>query len=211
MARFSGAGDQVTAGFEIPGDVLQWRVTATCEGGHLRIAMAEEPNPLVDQACPGRSFGFSIRTGSRALQVTSTGSWEAVVDQQVEHPIDEPPLPGMTDRSRLATGAFAGVEQQGEGTATLFRLPDGRRALRLDPFLVTPNTDLFVWASEAPAPRTSADALFTPHVQLAELKATAGAQNYVLPDSLPLDRVRSIVIWCEPVRIAYAAAPLPRR
>ena len=116
----------------------------------------------------------------------------------------------MTDRSRLASGAFSGIEQDGRGTATVFELPGGGWALRLDPFFVTPNDDLFVWASEAEAPRTSADALFTPHVQLDPLKATAGSQNYVLPPTLPLERVRSIVIWCEPVRTAYAAAALAR-
>ena len=211
VTTLSGAGDHRSHAFEIAGDVLQWRVTATCHDGHLRIGVSGDPEPLVDQACPGRFFGFSIRTGSRALEVTAGGPWEAVVDEQVDRPLTEPPLAGMTDTTALAAGSFRGVEQDGHGTATLFELPDGRRALRLDPFFVTANDDLFVWVSEAKEPRTSADALFTPHVQLEALKATAGAQNYALPDSLPLERVRSIVIWCEPVRTAYATAPLRRR
>jgi hypothetical protein len=211
VATLSGTGDQTTERFEVAADVVQWRVTATCQAGHVRISVDGDPEPIVDQDCPGRFFGFSIKTGSRALDVRAGGPWEAVVEQQVETPLAEPPLPGMTTGNRLADGSFSGVEQAGSGTATLFRLPGGGRALRLDPFLVTANTDLFVWASEAEAPRTSADALHAPHVQLEALKATAGAQNYVLPTSLSVDRIRSIVIWCEPVRTAYAAAPLAPR
>ena len=210
MAKLSGTGDRTSDAFPIADDVLQWRVTVTCESGPVRVTVDGGPEPLVDQACPGRFFGFSILTGSRTLDVRAAGPWEIVVEQQVDDPLAEPRLPGMTDRNRLASGAFAGVEQQGDGRATLYRLPGGGRALRLDPFFVTPETDLFVWASEAEAPKTSADALFTPHVQLEALKATAGEQNYLVPDSLPTDRIRSIVIWCEPVRTAYAAAPLRR-
>jgi hypothetical protein len=43
------------------------------------------------------------------------------------------------------------------------------------------------------------------------LKATRGEQNYLLPAGLRADRVRSVVVWCVPVRIAYTAAALRRR
>lgn len=211
VASLTGTGNQRTAPFDIGAGALQWRVTASCHTGRIRVAPEGDPEPLVDDACPTRAFGFSIRTGRQALDIAAPGPWEVAVEAQVDEPLAEPPLPGMTERDRLATGSFFDVEQQGSGTVTLYRLADGGRALRLDPFFVTPNDDLFVWASEAPAPRTSADALFAPHVQLEPLRATAGTQNYLLPESLPDQRIRSIVIWCEPVRTAYAAASLVRR
>ena len=211
VATHTGQGDQRTAPFSTSNGILQWRVTATCQSGRLLVAQEGDPEPLVDEACPTRAFGFSIRTGGQALDIRATGPWEIVVEEQVDEPLAEAPLPGMTERARLAAGTFFGVEQQGSGTATLYRLAGGARALRLDPFFVTPNDDLFVWASEAAAPRTSAEALFTPHVQLEPLRATAGSQNYRLPDDLPEERIRSIVIWCEPVRTAYAAAALVQR
>lgn len=83
--------------------------------------------------------------------------------------------------------------------------------LRLDPFVVTANTDLFVWVSEAEAPKSSAEALGSVHVQIERLKATSGAQNYLLPADVATKSVRSIVVWCEPVRTAYAAATLVGR
>jgi hypothetical protein len=35
-----------------------------------------------------------------------------------------------------------------------------------------------------------------------------GNQNYEVPPDVPTERIRSIVIWCEPVSVAYIAAPL---
>lgn len=173
------------------------------------MTLVGETAELVElSSCPGNAFGFSIRTGPGELDVDATGGWEVVVEEQVDTPAAEPALSGMTDATRLAHGGFYGIDQDGSGTATLYRLPGGGRALRLEPFVVTRNSDLFVWVSEAPAPRTSAEALHSPHVQIARLTATAGAQNYELPDSVDLDRIRSVIVWCEPVRTAYAAATL---
>ena len=210
VATFGGTGDQRTGSFSIVGHAMQWRVTATCTDGHLRVDLAGEPSSLAEPVCPGRAFGFSIREGPAVLDVAATGGWEVIVDQQVETPASEPELAGMTDASLVADGDFYGIDQEGTGKAALYRLPDGRRALRFEPFFVTPNTDLFVWLSETEAPRTSEQALHSAHVQVQELTATAGAQNYLLPDDVDTTRIRSVVIWCEPVRTAYAAAALAR-
>ncbi len=208
VARFAGAGDQRTGRFTIADHAIQWRVTAVCSGGRLRVGLEGTPGPLAEPECPGRGFGFAIREGPATLDVEAVGEWEVLVDQQVETPAAEPPLAGMTDGKRVADGAFYGVEQTGTGTAELWRLADERWALRFEPFFVTPNTDLFVWVSEAEAPKTSREALDSVHRQIAELTATAGTQNYVLPGDVDHRRVRSVVIWCVPVRTAYAAAAL---
>jgi hypothetical protein len=212
VVTFAGTGDQRTAKFEIGAGALQWRVDVSCtDGGAMRVGLDGDPSVLVAlDDCPAKGFGFSIRTGPGVLDVDATGRWEIVVDQQVDTAVAEPALAGMTDGSRLAHGDFYGIDQDGSGTASLYRLPGGGMALRFFPFLVTRNSDLFVWVSEAPAPRTSEEALRTPHVQIDRLTATAGGQNYELPDSVDLDKVRSVVIWCEPVRTAYAAATLVR-
>ncbi len=209
VARFAGTGDRRTEGFDIATAALQWRVTLACTDGTVRVGLDGDPSPLAElSACPGNTFGFSIRTGRASLDVDATGVWDIVIDQQLDTPVAEPALAGMTDGNRRAAGDFYGIDQKGSGTVTLYRLPDGDGALRLDPFVVTKNSDLYVWVSEADAPRTSADALRSVHVQVDRLTATAGAQNYLLPDTVDLDRVRSVVIWCEPVQTAYAAAGL---
>jgi hypothetical protein len=208
VTRFDGRGDQQTPGFDIAGHAIEWRVAASCTEGSLTVSVPGEPEPLLTQDCPGRRFGFSIRAGPTVLDVTATGGWEIAVDQKVDTPISEPRLAGMTEDARLAGGEFYGIDQSGRGTVELYELPDGRRALRFEPFQVTANTDLFVWLSAAEKPTTSKDALTTDHTQIHELKATAGPQNYLVPDDVPSDRMRSVVVWCEPVRTAYAAAPL---
>jgi len=231
VSTFTGSGDERTEGFEIGAGAIQWRVTVRCSLGTIRVGLGGvgldgveldgvgpggvgvgldgETSALAELAdCPASAFGFSIRTGPATLDVAATGDWEVIVDQQVDTPVAESALAGMTDAARLAHGDFYGIDQEGSGTATLFRLPGGDRALRFDPFLVTRNSDLFVWVSEARAPRTSEEALRTPHVQIDRLRSTSGAQNYLLPDSIDLDQVRSVVVWCEPVRTAYAAATL---
>jgi hypothetical protein len=73
---------------------------------------------------------------------------------------------------------------------------------------VAQNTDLFVWLSEARQPRTSAEAVGAGRVSVGNLKSTLGNQNYEVPPDVPTERIRSVVIWCEPVAIAYSAAIL---
>ena len=163
---------------------------------------------MVDTACPKDDAGYSIVTGAVRLSIEATGAWKAIVDQQIDTPIEEPLLPGMTPDRVISSGSFYTVEVRGEGTARLYRLPDGRRILRFEGFATGENTDLFVWVSEAARPTTSLQALSTPHVELGNLKSTLGTQNYELPASLPTEKIKSVVIWCQPVAIAYAAVAL---
>ena len=211
VATFTGSGAFQTPAFSILPSAIQWRVRYTCSTGTLRIASnppPRRPGPVVDAACPKEDVGYSIVTGTVRLDVHATGEWKAIVDQQVDTPLDEPPVPGMTPDRVVASGSFYKVEMKGVGTAKLYRLADGRRYVRFEGFETSENTDLFVWISEARKPTTSLEALNAPHVQIGNLKSTIGTQNYEVPASLPTEKVRSIVIWCEPVAIAYAAAPL---
>jgi len=208
---FNGSGALTTPEFTILPNAIQWRVRFTCSTGTLRMTSnppPRRPGPLVDTACPKEGTGYSIVTGPVRMQVEATGTWKAVVDQQVDTPLDEPLLPGMTPDRVIAQGSFYKVEVRGEGTAKLYRLADGKRILRFENFQTGENTDLFVWLSEVAKPTTSEQAVRSPHVEIANLKSTLGSQNYEIPASIPTEKIRSIVIWCEPVAIAYAAAAL---
>jgi hypothetical protein len=192
-------------------DAIQWRVRWTCDTGHLRMTTTPPPRragPLVDEDCPGQGEGFSIQTGSVRLDVEASGPWRAIVDQQVDQPLAEPPPAEAAGAPVLAQGPFYPIEKPGSGKALLYQLPDGRRVLRFENFVVAQNTDLFVWLSEAPEPKTSAEAVGAPKVDIGNLKSTLGTQNYEIPADLPTDRIRSIVIWCEPVHVAYSGASL---
>ncbi len=211
VTTFNGNGPFQSPEFSILPNAIQWRVRYTCSTGTMRITSIPPPRrpaPVVDAACPKEAEGYSIVTGQVRIAVEATGQWKAVVDQQVDTPLDEPLLPGMTPDRVVAQGSFYKVEVRGEGTAQLYRLADGRRILRFENFVTGENTDLFVWLSEARRPTTSAEAINNPYVEIANLKSTIGTQNYEIPAAIPTDRIRSIVIWCAPVSIAYAAAGL---
>lgn len=211
VATFSGTGPAETPEVAILPDAIQWRVRYSCESPMLRIESIpppRRPGPLVDTACPREGEAFSIRAVPTRLRIGASGPWRAIVDQQVETPLAEPLPPGAVSASVAAQGSFYPLEKSGKGTARLYQLPDGRRILRLDDFEVSQNTDLFVWLSEAAEPTTTAEVVSAPKADIGNLKSTVGNQNYEVPADLPTDRIRSVVIWCEPVRVAYSAASL---
>lgn len=211
VTTFNGSGAFQTPEFTILPNAIQWRVRFTCTTGTLKINSnppPRRPGPVVDATCPKEDTGYSIVTGPVRMQIEATGTWKAVVDQQVDTPLDEPLLAGMTPDRVIAQGSFYKVEVRGEGTAKLYRLPDGKRILRFENFQTGENTDLFVWLSELPKPANSAQAVGSPHVEISNLKSTIGSQNYEIPASIPTEKIKSIVIWCQPVQIAYAAVAL---
>jgi len=211
VTTLSGTGTSAPAAFQIRADAIQWRVRYRCATGRLRVSTepaSRTSKPTIDAGCPAKGAGYSIVTGTVRVKVEAAGAWSLVVDQQVDTPLAEPPLPGMNPGSARTTGAFYPVDMKGRGVATLYALPRGRYALRLVDFEVTQNQDLFLWASQVRSPRTGAQAVSAPHVVLGPLKATAGEQNYLLPRGLNPEKVRALVVWCEPAQIAYAAATL---
>lgn len=214
VTTLAGSGRAQTARFDILDAAIQWRVRWTCEAGSLRITSDPPPRkarPVAEGACPAEGEGYAIHTGAIRLTVDTPGPWVAVVDQQIDMPLVEQPLDGMAPETMIAEGDFGPVEMEGKGTARLYELADGRRIVRFEEdFEVSANTDLFVWLSEAESPTTSKEAVDSPYVELGNLKSTLGSQNYVVPADVATDKVRSVVIWCEPVAIVYAVAPLTR-
>ncbi len=214
VSTLRGSGN-ATKTIRIKPDAVQWRVRWRCTKGGFQVATTTGPaagEPFGAGRCPGAGEAEAIDTGQVGLAVRTAGSWRAVVEQQVTDPIAEPPLPAMEDEDAkvVASGPFYPIEKRGQGKAVLHRLPGGRLALRLEDFDTFTNTDLFVWLSRAKRPRSTTQALRAKHTEFARLKSTIGDQNYLLPKGTDADSIRSIVIWCEPVRIAYTAATLRR-
>jgi hypothetical protein len=213
VTTLSGTGSTRTPAFEILPNAIQWRARYSCESSSLKINTEPPPRrpaALVDVACPREGEGFSIVAGAVSLLVEATGPWKLTIDQQLDTPLNEPPLPAMASAPVVAQGNFYDIEKSGKGSARIYQLPDGGRALRIENLEVNQNTDLFVWLDAAVSPKTSQETLSAEHWQLRSLKSTIGNQNYEIPTSIPIDRVNSVVIWCEPVAIAYAAAALSR-
>ena len=213
LATFTGTGD-ATRSVAIASDAIQWRARWRCQAGE-RMTVTIDPRPRSGPAsgasdCPGTGRASWVTAGRQRMSVKASGGWRVVVEQEVDTPLHEPPTAAMrADGAQvLARGDFYEIERKGKGRALLYRLPGGRLALRMEDFATDSNTDLFVWLSEAPHPRTTRSSFKADHVELALLKSTLGDQNYLLPKGMDAAKIRSVVIWCAPVQIAYTAAAL---
>jgi hypothetical protein len=209
VSRLRGAAGRSEA-LPISRDAIQWRVRWRCTSGRLRVRVPSQPAPLVDAACPGEGTAESSRPGRTTATVEARAAWSLRVEQQVDVPLDEPPLPAMSAPGTrvTASGRFYRIDQAATGRATLYRLAGGGYALRLAPFFVTPNVDLELRLSTAAAPRTTKQYLASKSVFVAPLPVTTGTLNFRLPAGVDPARFRSLVIWCPPTRNAYGAATL---
>ena len=211
VGRFRGVGTQATPGFEIKEDAIQWRVRWSCERGRFLVRAPDRAEPLIDASCAGETITSELSGRVEGgLQVEADGSWSARVEQQIDVPLIEPPLPAMSapGTREVATGDFYRMDQVGQGRVTIYRLPDDRYALRLSDFYVTPNVDLEIRLSPLEEPKTTRQYLSAPAKLAAPLPTTAGSMNFVLPDGVDPSRYRSVVIWCPLIVSAYAAATL---
>ncbi len=214
LAVLTGDGPMDLGAIAIAPHAIQWRVKWGCEAATLLITttpppIPTRPAPLVESVCPGSGEGFGRQMGELHVNVRASGPWKATFEQQVDTPLDEPPLAEMAEAEVLRQGEFYNVDKTGKGTVILYRLPEGRRALRFEPgFEVFNDPDLVVWLSSVPNPRTAKEMAEGPHVQIAALKSTRGSQNYIVPDDLPIREIRSVGLYCVPVPSIYIAASL---
>lgn len=210
VGRFRGAGASAGGRFRIDRGAIQWRVAWTCTRGRFALRAAGAAQPLVEQPCGGRGRRELTRLPPGAVRVEADGPWTARVEQQVDVPLVEPPLAAMRTpgATTVATGSFYRIDQVGRGRLTLYRLANGRYALRLQDFFVSANIDLELRLSPLRRPRTTRQYLSAPARKAAPLDVTTGSMNFVLPRGVEPRRYRSIVVWCPTVTSAYAAATL---
>jgi hypothetical protein len=108
----------------------------------------------------------------------------------------------------LASGRFKSVAHATRGTATIYRLDDGARVLRLTDFATSNGPDVRVYlvaAGDAADDETVQRAGF---VEVGKLKGTDGNQNYAVPADVDLDKYRAVTIWCRRFSVNFGTAPL---
>jgi hypothetical protein len=215
IGSWSGDGDKVAGPFAIDDDVLQWRATWHCDAGAFSAAAVENGKEarkkIIDApTCPQDGTGYSTATGAVTLNVGASGPWSIHLEKQIDAPLVEPPPPGLEAAKLVATANMYDVDRHGEGTAKIYQLPSGDRVLRLEDFFVTINSDLELQLSGLAEPHSTDEIVagYAGIVTVAPLKATIGSMNYTLPPDLDLGKFRSVVIWCEITRNAYAAAAI---
>ncbi len=216
LTTIEGTGNTTTKTFDVPPGALQWRVTWQCQTAPFTIvsvnAAGQESRRKVADAlsCPADGEGFAADKGAQSLKVTTGGPWRAVVEQQVDTPLIEPAPANLASAKVLGTAKVYNVDREGEGTAKIYELANGTRLIRLEDFFVSINSDLELRLSELSRPTSTDEVVKAPWKLVAPLKATVGNMNYEVPRDVDVAQYKSIVIWCEITRNAYAAATIQR-
>ena len=122
----------------------------------------------------------------------------------------EEPIPAgeAAEMHILAQGDFYNLAHEGHGRATVYELADGSRVLRFEDFEVLNGPELHVWLVPVDPVPDTVGVEITGYLDLGPLKGNIGAQNYDLPPDLDLNHFKSVVIWCQPFRVPFNAAPL---
>ena len=134
-------------------------------------------------------------------------------------PIEEPNLPVLDPSPELVeellTGSFVTVSpiRSATGSATIYRLSDGRRLLRLENLDAYGGPDMHVLLTAYPNPTTQEelDQVASLQIDIGPLKATEGNLNYFIEE--PTFNVEnyqdgSVVLYSTRYEIIFSFAPL---
>ncbi len=100
-------------------------------------------------------------------------------------------------------GSFIGVGDgihDAQGDAYTIPLEDGSEVLRLENFESTNGPDLFVYLAT--------DDRASDFVNLGDLKASKGNQNYDIPEGTDLSKYNKVLIWCKAFGVLFGSAEL---
>ena len=100
-------------------------------------------------------------------------------------------------------GSFVGVNDgihDAQGKAYTISLDDGTDVLRLENFQSTNGPDLYVYLAT--------DDKASDFINLGELKANRGNQNYEIPYNSDLTKYNKVLIWCKAFGVLFGSAEI---
>src|SRR5258705_8088589 len=109
---------------------------------------------------------------------------------------------------RSAEVNFQRGAQKQRGAATIFKLGDGKRTLRLTNFETSNGPDVHVYLVAAADAKDNDTVKKAGFVELGSLKGNIGDQNYDVPDNVDLAKYRAVTIWCARFAVNFGTAPL---
>jgi hypothetical protein len=123
--------------------------------------------------------------------------------------VNEPPpvtpttLPTTIPREKTLSGVFTGVGDgfhNAQGNVSVVSLGDGSKILRLENFKSTNGPNVHVYLST--------DKRATDFVDLGNLKANNGNQNYNIPVGTDITKHNIVLIWCKDFSVLFGSATL---
>jgi hypothetical protein len=116
------------------------------------------------------------------------------------------PLAANAAPAALAAGTFTSGAHATAGTATIYRLDDGSRIVRLTNFSTSNGPKVHVILADHAI--AGNDVENAKSVDLGDLKGNTGNQNYAIPAGVDLKAVKSVAIYCERFHVNFGSATL---
>ena len=139
-------------------------------------------------------------------------AWYAFRPQRlvVNHRIDEamPAAQGSSSPQPLVSGQFYSILHPTDGTATIYRMGDGSRVLRLTNFRTSNGPDVHVYMVASDDAKDVATVQQAGFIDLGVIKGNVGDQNYELDPGVDLSKYRAVSIWCKRFSVNFGAARL---
>ena len=152
----------------------------------------------VSEPCPAENHSMSAMAPSMTMPASDMADSPAMNHSTTAYP----------PQIKIATGRFHKNAHETSGVASIYRLADGRRVLRLTEFSTSNGPDVRVYLVAAGDVQSENAAKQAGFVDLGALKGNIGDQNYDVPAALDLSKYRAVSIWCRRFSVNFGAAPL---
>ena len=153
--------------------------------------------PIIAIAIIGSVSAFAISPYFTESSIDEALPAGAVVQPMMEETMMEEITPVSY------SGTFIGVGDgihDAQGDAYTIPLEDGSDVLRLENFQSTNGPDLYVYLAT--------DDNASEFINLGELKANKGNQNYEIPLDADLTKYNKVLIWCQAFSVLFGSAEL---
>ena len=127
--------------------------------------------------------------------------------------VNEPaPFGTSADPQPLYTGLLAARAHPTSGRASIYQTLDGKRDLRLTDFTTSNGPDVHVLLVQSADENLKQDFVKgeLTSVELGQLRANQGDQNYDVPLSADLSRYDAVAIYCERFHVVFGFAKLEK-
>jgi len=113
-----------------------------------------------------------------------------------------------TGPAALAKGNFKSLAHETKGSATIYKLADGKQTLRLTEFETSNGPDVHVYLTAAEIEKGSDAVKAAGFIDLGSMKGNKGDQNYDIPADVDLSKYKSVTIWCARFGVNFGLASL---
>jgi len=108
----------------------------------------------------------------------------------------------------LAQGSFKSLAHETKGSATIYKLADGKQTLRLTEFETSNGPDVHVYLTAAEVEKGSDAVKTAGFIDMGSMKGNKGDQNYDIPADVDLSKYKYVAIWCARFGVNFGSASL---